>query len=380
MQSGEALESPDGTPDTLNGLRPVLGTGPETLGIAVNRFVEPKLGQLEKLTKVPDRSHNEIFDLLVMEGAVGTVIWLGIFCAVCGLALRRLGLIRSRAQTAGFWSALVIGAMLGAVTPWLASGEATMSGVGLSVGLVLSMALFVTVQSLIDGTGKEHETGSPVTAWDWLVLALLATFVAHMVEIQVGIAITATRLYFWFFAAVVVLAARGWLFAESRLSGSGASAMSGEKPRKGKKPEERSTFPSNKPVSRGDARSSALVYSLITGSLCIPWIYGLTLSSREARTLGAILANSWFGSDTIPTIMHLSALCWLVLVTIFVGLAMSLSTGHGTGGRARPWPGTAVVPAIGLVTVFAVIQAGRVSRVIERTGAPDETLSCGFFP
>jgi tetratricopeptide (TPR) repeat protein len=374
LQSGEPLESPDGTPDTLSGLRPALGTGPETLGIAVNRFVEPKLGQLEKLTKIPDRSHNEIFDLLVMEGAVGTVIWLGIFCAVCGLALRRLGLIRSRAQTVGFWSALVIGAMLGAVTPWLASGEATLSGVGLSVGLVLSLALFVTVQSLIESTGKEHETGSPMTTWDWLVLALLATFVAHMVEIQVGIAITTTRLYFWFYAAVTVLAARGWLLAESRLSSSGASAMSGGKPSKDKKPGERSTLPSTKPVSRSDARRSVLVYSLIAGSLCIPWVYGMTLSSPEARTLGAILAGSWFGSDMIPTVMHLSALCWLVLVTIFVGLAMSLPAGRGAGGRARPGLGAAVVPAIGLVAVFAVIQAGRVAHVIERTGAPDETL------
>jgi len=309
-----------------------------------------------------------------MEGAVGTVIWLGMFCALCGLALRRLGLIRSRAQTVGFWSALVIGAMLGAVTPWLASGEATLSGVGFSVGLVLSLALFVTIQSLIDSAGKEREAGSPVTAWDWLLLALLATFVAHMVEIQVGIAITATRLYFWFYAAVTVLAARGWLSAESPLSSSGASTMSGGRPSNGEKLRARSTLPSTKPVSRGDVRRSALVYSLIAGSLCIPWVYGMTLSSPEARTLGAILANSWFGSDMIPTVVHLSALSWLVLVTIFVGLAMSLPTGRGAGGGARSGLGTVVVPAIGLVAAFAVIQAGRIAHVIERTGAPDETL------
>jgi len=374
LQSGEPLESPDGTPDALSGLRPAIGTGPETLGIAVNRFVEPKLGQLEKLTKIPDRSHNEIFDLLVMEGAVGTVIWLGIFCAVCGLALRRLGLIRSRVQAVGFWSALVIGSIAGAVTPWLASGEATMSGVGLSVGLVLSLTLFVTVKSLIDSSGKKPETGSPGTVSDWLVLALLATFVAHLVEIQVGIAITTTRLFFWFFAAVAVLAARGWLFAGSQPFSSGASPMSGVKPGQGEKPETWLTFPYTKQVPPDDSRRGILVYSLISGSLCIPWVYGMTLSSPEARTLGAILTNSWFGSDTVPTVMHFSALCWLVLGTIFVGLAMSFPSGRGAAGRTRPGLGTAVAPALGLVAVFAVIQAGRVAHVIERTGAPNETL------
>jgi hypothetical protein len=374
LRSREPLETPDGTPDTHRRLRSALGTGPETLGIAVNRFVEPKLGQLEKVTKIPDRSHNEIFDLLVMEGVVGTLIWLGIFSAVCGLALRRLGLIRTRAQAAGFWSALVIGSVLGAVTPWLASGEATMSGVGLSVGLVLSLTLFVTVQSLIDSSSKEPDTGSPGTASDWLVLALLATFVAHMVEIQVGIAITTTRLFFWFFAAVAVLAARGWLSAESQPLSSGAPPMSGVKPGQVEKPERWLTFPSTEQVPADDARRGIVAYSLIVGSLCIPWVYGMTLSSPEARTLGAILTNSWFGSDTIPTVVHLSALCWLVLVTVFVGLAMSFPSRRGTAGRTPPWLGTAVAPVLGLVAVFAVIQAGRVAHVIERTGTPNETL------
>jgi tetratricopeptide (TPR) repeat protein len=374
LRSGEPLETPDGTPDRLHGLRSAFGTGPETMGIAVNRFVEPKLGQLENVTKIPDRSHNEIFDLLVMEGSVGTVIWLSIFFAVCGLALRRLGLIRSRAQAVGFWSALFVGSVLGAVTPWLASGEATMSGVGLSVGLVLSLTLFVTAQSLIDSSGKEPDTRSPGTVSDWLVLALLATFVAHMVEIQVGIAITTTRLFFWFFAAVAVLAARGWLSAESQPFSSGASPMSGVKPGRGENPERSLTFPSTKRVPPDDARRGIVVYSLISGSLCIPWVFAMTLSSPKAQTLGGILTNSWFGSDTVPAVMHFSALCWLVLVTIFVGLALSFPSSRGAAGRMRPGLGTAVAPAVGLVAVFAVIQAGRVAHVIVRTGAPNETL------
>jgi hypothetical protein len=361
LQSGKPIESPDGIEDPLHGVRPALGTGPETLGFAVNRFVEPKLGKLEKPNRIPDRSHNETYDLVVMQGAVGAVIWLGIFCALCFYSLQRLGLIRSRAHTVGFWSVLVIGAVLGALTPWLASGEATLAGVGLSVGLVLSLALFVTVQSLIDNTGDERDAGSPPTASDGLVLALLATFVAHLVEIQVGIAITTTRLYFWFFAAVVVLAARGWPAEESR-----PQKNPGEKSGPSTKAGAGSPLPS--------ATRRSLVHSLIAGSLCIPLVYAMTLSSPEARTLSAILTGSWFGSDTIPTFMHLSALCWLVLVTIFVGSAMSPSTKQIAGGGDGPGLGARVLPAFGLVAVFAVIQAGRVAHVIKRTGAPNETL------
>jgi tetratricopeptide (TPR) repeat protein len=361
LRSGEPIESPDGTPDTLHSLRPALGTGPETLGFAINRFVEPKLGKLEKANKIPDRSHNETFDLIVMEGAVGTLIWLGIFCALCFYSLHRLGLIRTRAHSFGFWSALAIGAVLGALAPWFASGKATLAGVGLSVGLVLSLALFVTVQSLIDNAGNERNAGNPPTTTDGLVLALLATFVAHLVEIQVGIAITTTRLYFWFLAAVVVLAVRGWLAEESL-----PQKIPGKKSGQGTKTGAGFPLPSATPQS--------LVHSLIAGSLCIPWVYAMTLTSPEARTLSAILTGSWFGSNTIPTFVHLSALCWLVLVTIFVGSAMSPPAKQGVGGGAGSGLGPTVLPAIGLVVVFAVSQAGRVAHVIKRTGAPNETL------
>jgi tetratricopeptide (TPR) repeat protein len=366
LQSSDALQSPDGTPDRLDRLRPVLGTGPETLGLAVNRFVEPRLGQLESLAKIPDRSHNETFDLIVMHGAVGTMIWLGVFGTLCALALRRLGLIQSRGQAVGFWAVLAAGATLGVVTPYLVSGEATLSGVGLSVGLISALALFVTVQSLLSGGAGEPGAAEPMTGLDGIVLALLATFVAHMVETQVGIAITATRLYFWFYAAVLVLAAKGWLEADevsaaAAGSGGGGKARKRTKARRGRSP--------------GDSRRDAIVPALIAGTLCLPLVYGMTLSSREARRLGEILANSWLGGDKIPTIAQLSAMSWLVLATLVVAWVTASNRGSEVAGGNRPVPWTAVGSAVGLIAVFAAFQSGRIARAMVRAGAPDEILS-----
>jgi tetratricopeptide (TPR) repeat protein len=371
LQSDEPLESPDGVPDSLHRLRPVLGTGPETFALAVNRFAKPKLGQLEALTKTPDRAHNEAFDVFVTGGGLGIVLWLGVFVTVFGLALTRLGLIRSRPQTVAFWAVLAAGAIAGAVTPWLASGEATLSGVGLSVGLILSLALFVTVQALFEGAAAEAVGGDAV--WAGLILALLATLVAHMVEIQVGIAITATRLYFWFYAAVVVVAAGGWLAPESSAAGP-KRPPSGKRSRKEQRRPAKHGSSSAEAASPADARWADLFHSLMVGSLCIPWVYSMTLSSPEARGFSPILVNSWLGGDGIPTIAHLSALSWIVLVTLLVAAAVSTDTRAAAGSGAHPRRWAAVVPAVVLIAVFAAIQAARVAHAMKRSGAADEIL------
>jgi tetratricopeptide (TPR) repeat protein len=270
----------------------------------------------------------------------------------------------------GYWLVLSLGAVTGAVAPWLTSGEMTLSGVGLSVGLISALALFVTVQSLIDSFAAKPEVGGPVTLWDGLVLALLATFVAHMAEIQVGIAITATRLYFWFYAATIILAARGLLAREAPVPSSAAGPVSGGKKPKSKHRKAKAMLA----ASVGDARRNALVYSLIVGSLCCPFIFGMTLSNRSARTLGAIVANSWFGSDGVPTIAQLSALSWLVIATLLVAYVLASTEIAGKPGRAQVELWAMAGPALVLITAFALNQAGRVASAIEQTGAADEIL------
>ena len=65
------IAAPDGTPDKLNAIRPLVGYGPESMWVAYNRFYPPDLAHYEARNASPDRSHNETFDTLVRTGIIG---------------------------------------------------------------------------------------------------------------------------------------------------------------------------------------------------------------------------------------------------------------------------------------------------------------------
>lgn len=65
------IQQPDGTPDTWNLIRPLVGYGPESMWVAYNRFYPPDLAHYEARNASPDRSHNETFDTLVRTGLIG---------------------------------------------------------------------------------------------------------------------------------------------------------------------------------------------------------------------------------------------------------------------------------------------------------------------
>ena len=69
----EPLDFPDGSRDSLNFLRPLIGYGPESMHVAYNKFFPPELARLEKRNASPDRSHNETWDALVTTGIVGLI-------------------------------------------------------------------------------------------------------------------------------------------------------------------------------------------------------------------------------------------------------------------------------------------------------------------
>jgi O-antigen ligase/Flp pilus assembly protein TadD len=366
LASDQPLVFPDGRGDPVHGLRPVIGSGPETFAIAVNRFVSPRLGQLEDRGATPDRAHNETFDLMVMQGLLGVVIWLGVLGAVISGGLRRLELIGPARETVGFWLVFLGGSALGAAAPWLASGETTLSGVGLSVGLVLGLSLFVTLQSLL--RSRQGTPPSRASTGDALVVTLLATVVAHIVEVQVGIAVTPTRLYFWVSAAVLVVLARGWLIAGN--GHAGAPRKSGPMARP--KPAFGSRASAQRQARGPDRRatSEAAVISLLTGALCLPWIYSMTAGPRGVSTVGAVLANSWMGREGASGAGGVSALVWLVATTVLVTWMLGTpadSRGKGPPGRHRL---RSAAVFFGVAGPYAVTQAGLVARAARRAAEP----------
>ena len=191
-----------------NPLRALIGYGPETMFVAYNPFYPPELAHYEARTASPDRAHNETFDTIVFIGLLGLVVSASVLAGVFYHGLRWLGLIRTRARQRLFLLFGVLGALLGVLLPLLIDRSFRFLGLGLPLGFLLSTGAYVTVSGLTaTGEGESHDSVKLRLRGEdaLLVVALLSGVVAHLVEIQVGIAIAATRTYFWAYAALMAL-------------------------------------------------------------------------------------------------------------------------------------------------------------------------------
>jgi hypothetical protein len=80
-------------------------------------------------------------------------------------------------------------------------GSFTMSGPGVIVGFISGLFVYVVCISVYASIKKDYPLDLKETL---LPYALLSAIIAGLIEIQVGIAITATKLYFWIFLSVLV--------------------------------------------------------------------------------------------------------------------------------------------------------------------------------
>lgn len=67
---------------------PIIGSGIETFESMFQKVTSPKFFELEQAYSLADRSHNELLDILVMQGGFGLLIYLAIFCGVFYLILK----------------------------------------------------------------------------------------------------------------------------------------------------------------------------------------------------------------------------------------------------------------------------------------------------
>ena len=223
MTPHEPIQYPYGQPDILNPLRPLVGYGPESMFVAYNRFYPPELAQVEARRASPDRSHNETFDALVITGLVGFVAYILLFGSVFYYGYKWLGLIENSRQRNIFISLFLVGGLAASLFLGLWQGAAFV-GVGLPLGIALGLAGYLVVSAIMF-YGRAKEQGSkgadfqPPTSnvqypisniqplasnFQFLLIALVSALLAHFVEIDLGIAIAATRTYFWIYAALMV--------------------------------------------------------------------------------------------------------------------------------------------------------------------------------
>lgn len=199
----EPLWSPTTGDDRLNAFRPLIGYGPESMYAAYNQFYPPELARVEVRTAKPDRAHNETLDALVQLGLPGAAASLLLFGSIAYLGCKWLGFIatpRSRRSFVALWLAGAAGMALGA---GLAFGWPFL-GAALPAGMLLGFFVYMFV-GFSESARRAHAAcvnRSP--ARDALLATLLAALIGHWLEIQFGVAVTATRIYFWFFAALLV--------------------------------------------------------------------------------------------------------------------------------------------------------------------------------
>ncbi len=180
--------------------RYLTGYGPESMPVAYSRFVPVEFSYIETTNASIDRAHNETFDLLITTGVVGFAAYTAFVLLFFYHGLSWLGLILSSAQRTAFWGMVVMGGVAGGIAPYFLDGSLRFSGVGFPAGILLGLIGYLATSAGVESGGQRAARRSS----DLLLIGLVSAAVAHYVEIQLGIAIAATRLYFWVYAALAV--------------------------------------------------------------------------------------------------------------------------------------------------------------------------------
>ncbi len=334
----EPLIFPDGKNDSLNPLRPLIGYGPEAMWLAYNRFYQPELAHWEARNRTPDRSHNETWDSLAITGGLGFLANSLLFLSIFFWALRWLGLIRSRRDAALFFS-LSIGGGLFLSISFLALGvSAGFLGVNWPTGLVLGLIAYVTQAVFIQ---PESQTDPEERRRQFLIVAFFAAIIAHYVEIHFGIAIVATRTYFWIIAALLLVLGMRWLvpgsFAAEEWSAPPGSTVNPERVRGERRASRarasrrrRQTKPSRF-ISFASIPATALPDLLVLWTVAFLFVRDLPGSTNVL----SILVRSLTILDTGEGPTGGSPVFWLFAFTLFIAAVLGTSTGN----LLRPAPG-----------------------------------------
>ncbi|MBV7338409.1 O-antigen ligase family protein [Chloroflexi bacterium TSY] len=329
MTPHEPLIYPDGNNDAINLLRPLVGYGPEAMWVAYNPFYPPRLAHHERRNASPDRSHNETWDALVITGTLGFVAYMALFLAVFYWALRWLRLIVNQWDTILFSSVLTILSLIFIFVFYLFDGGWRFLGVALPAGMMLGLAVYVTIAVFLHPDLKPEQADLPRQL---LIIALVSTFAAHFVEIHFGIAIAATRTYFWIQVALLLALGMRWVqapafaaVAETGMSSKttdGAPAKSNTANRKRRT--RRSNRESDPRRTGGDIPSvPATVMTDILIFLTFVFIYTTNSQGLDQRfdVLWSSITSRLQSGEVVqsPALLFLMIFTWVIAATL--GLA-----------------------------------------------------------
>lgn len=319
------LTFPDGHTDALNPVRQLIGYGPEAMWVAFNRFYRPELGGLEARNASPDRSHNETYDSLVTTGAIGFLAYILLFTSVFFYALRWLGLVHSRRDSTIFILLGILGGIFGVLVPVL-TGVPHYAGVGVAVGFMAGVLLYITYAAA-KGSGAGAGATHILDRRQLLIIALLATVVAHFVEIHLGIAIAATRTYFYLLIAVLVAIGLGQLpiGAPATPAPELAPAPSPTKtPASKRRPARPAPAPSAPAPTAGPPLWRQLLpYALIVATIFLILDWDFVSNQLGRQGLFTVFLQSWLTHLREGALVPGAGVLWIILFTLIVGLIIA---------------------------------------------------------
>lgn len=365
-----ALTKPDGETDTWNAIRPLVGYGPEAMWVAFNKFYPPTLAQVEARNASPDRSHNETWDSLVITGLLGFIAYMALFLSIFYWALRWLGILVNRRDTILFAVLLAVGvvgwtiAML-SIDNW----RLRYLGVTLPAGLMTGLVLYVMAAAFLHPNFRPEVADRPRQI---LIVALLSAIVAHFVEIHFGIAIAATRTYFWVYTALLTALGLRWAQAQPIDVVLDVEESPVEAPLAAAEPKGKKSKAPVRPVPRRVQRGSEpLPWSPLTlmsdALIFLTLVFLYTTNSRGLSGSGEILRASvtqrMEGGQAItsPRILYMLLFTWAVALVL--GLAADVLR-RRTIPSAGWWVRAALIHAgvvWGAWLVYGLIQAARVA-------------------
>lgn len=327
------LTYPDGSKDAVNWLRPLVGYGPEAMWVAYNPFYPPDLAHVEARNASPDRSHNETWDSLVITGILGFVAYMSLFITIFYWALRWLGLLANRRDNLLF--ALLLGGFSLVTVAYLliTDGSWRMFGVALPAGLMAGLFFYVTAAAFLHDDLKLEPRDIPRQL---LIITIMTTVAAHFVEIHFGIAIAATRTYFWVetaallalgmrwaqpvaFSAAQALAAELEEKAEQAAEEPAVETKDNRNQRKGRKAPVKVT-----PTRRAPATTASALPATVMTDLLIFLIFVFIYTTNGAQQRSAIdilfssIAQRPAGGQLVgsPYIFFLMIFTWLLSATV----------------------------------------------------------------
>jgi len=341
----------EGVVDLLrrNPARALVGYGPESMYVAYNAVYPPDLAHYEARNASPDRSHNETFDALVTTGVLGFLAYFFLFGSIFYFSLRWLGMLQGRRDRDLFLGLSAGGAAAGVLLPRLLDGSFRFAGVGIPAGFILGVIAYLTIVTLTPARHGAEETRQDTL----LILALLSALVAHFVEIHFGIAIAATRTYFWALTGVLGIVGAQKVGAQFHQA---PPATEAPRPQTSRRRRRRAKVERPLPAAPPPVGGffAILPYALISSVILATLVYDYTANLGRLETTVSIFWNSiaakMVGSGEYQP---LYGVLWLFLLTWLVGGLVTLAAGnrHGTADAAS-LAGSAVAYALITLAVW----------------------------